>query len=715
MVKQRPTKALRQRHAATRAVADRFQQAVGHHQRGELAQAEVLYRSILAQAPGHFDALHMLGIVQCQRREFQSAADLIRQALDVDPRNSNKAAALANLGIALHELGRSTEALACFERSLALAPDNPETLYNRGNVLMALQRNDTALASYDRALAIRPDHATAHNNRGNALLALQRPAEALASFDRALASRPDLADAHNNRATAQLALQRPAEALASCDRALSLRPGFPEALNNRGDALRALKRYDEAARAFAQLVGSPSGFDHALGDVLDCELRGCDWTHAEAHAARVAAAVAEGRRAALPWPFLAASGSAAAQLACARTFVADRFPPSPTPMWRGERYRHDRIRVAYLSSDFHEHATAHLIAGLFEAHDRERFAVTAMSFGSDTKDAMRERLKQSVERFVDVRGTSDHDIARMLRGSEIDIAIDLKGFTANSRTGILAQRAAPVQVNYLGYPGTMGAPYIDYIVADACVIPPDRDACFTERIVRMPDSYQANDSKRPIAAWAPSRAEAGLPDAGVVFCCFNSSYKINPPIFDIWMRLLNGVRGSVLWLLETNAGAAENLRREAQRRGVAAERLCFAPVLPADRHLARHRLADLFLDTRPVNAHTTASDALWAGLPLLTCADEAFAGRVAASLLHAVGMPELVTENLRDYEAMALQLATTPALLADLRTRLSRNRRTFPLFDTNRYRRHLESAYIGMWERCQRGLPPASFAVEPVT
>jgi protein O-GlcNAc transferase len=370
--------------------------------------------------------------------------------------------------------------------------------------------------------------------------------------------------------------------------------------------------------------------------------------------------------------------------------------------------------MAYVSADFHEHATAYLMAGLFEAHDKERFEITAVSFGPDAADAMRARLKPAFDRFVDVRGTSDREVARMLHNLEIDIAIDLKGFSANSRTGIFAQRAAPLQVNYLGYPGTLGADYIDYIIADRHVIPPGHEGYYTEKVVRLPETYQVNDSKRSVADWSPGRAEIGLPDPGFVFCCFNSNYKITPDIFAVWMRLLERVTGSVLWLLETNAAASDNLRREAQRRGVAPERLVFAPPMPLDRHLARHRLADLFLDTRPVNAHTTASDALWAGLPLVTCTGDAFAGRVAASLLDAVGLPELITQNLNDYEALALQLATTPSLLSDIRAKLARNRPLHPLFDTDRQRRHIESAYIAMWERYQRGEPPASFTVEPM-
>ena len=712
MVKHRPGKPAGQRPAAA-AIAAQFERAVAHHQRGEVVQAAALYREILAQIPWHFDALHLLAVARMQAGEHGEAVDLIRKALDLDPRNPNKPAALSNLGIALSETGRTAEALECFERSLALAPRNAETLYNLGNARLALHEYAAALTCYDRALALRPDHVKALNNRGNALVGLRRPNDALASFDRAIAIAPNFAEAYSNRADTLLTLQRLEEALASADLALRARPGFADAINSRGNALRALKRYDEAARAFGELAGAGPRFDHALGERVDSELRAADWTHFAEHTAQLIAAIAEGRRAALPWEFLGVSGSGSAQLACARAFVAERHPASARPLWSGERYRHDRIRLAYLSADFQEHATAHLMAGLLEAHDASRIEATAVSFGPETNDPMRERLRRAFPRFLDVRDRSDRNIAGMLRELEIDIAIDLKGFTANSRTGILAFRPAPLQVNYLGYPGTMGAPYIDYIIADRFVIPPDRESDFTEKVVRLPDTYQVNDAKRRIAESSLTRVQAGLPEAGFVFCCFNSNYKITPEMFAIWMRLLERVPDSVLWLLEANALAQENLRREAQRRGVASERLVFAPTMPADEHLARHRLADLFLDTRPVNAHTTGSDALWAGLPLLTCTDDAFAGRVAASLLHAVGLPELTASDPQQYEAIALRIATTPSLLAELRARLARNRGTHPLFDTDRYRRHLEAAYTTMWELCQRGLAPAGFDVKP--
>jgi protein O-GlcNAc transferase len=511
---------------------------------------------------------------------------------------------------------------------------------NYGLVLQALKRPEDALVSYNRALQLAPDFAEGFMNRGNALLDLNLPAEAVASYDQALKLKPDLALALTNRGVALSALGRHQEALTSYDRALQLKPDDPLALNNRANALRDLKRHGESANSFARLIAVAPNFDYAWGYKLFSQLYGCDWSAYDATRSRIMTGVEQGEKADTPFPFLAHSNSPSAQLKCARTYIAHKHPPSSKPLWSGERYRHDRIRIAYLSADFHGHATSYLIAELFELHDPSRFEVWAISFGPNETGEMRERLESSFHRFVNMHGRSDRDVAQLLREQEIDIAIDLKGLTENSRTGIFAHRAAPVQVSYLGYPATMGADYIDYIIADRHVIPTSQDSCYSEKIIRLPDSYQVNDRKRPIAEHTPTRAELSLPNEGVVFCCFNNNYKINPAVFDVWMHLLKRVQPSVLWLLQDNAEASRNLIDEAERRGVQGTRLIFAPRIGLAEHLARHRQADLFLDTLPCNAHTTASDALWAGLPIVTCMGDSFASRVAGSLLHAVGLPE---------------------------------------------------------------------------
>jgi predicted O-linked N-acetylglucosamine transferase (SPINDLY family) len=404
--------------------------------------------------------------------------------------------------------------------------------------------------------------------------------------------------------------------------------------------------------------------------------------------------------------FLTIPSSSAEQLQCAKLWIKNKFPRCDPPVWQGERYDHKRIRIAYLSADFYQHATAFLMAGMFECHDKSRFDLTAISFGPNDNSAMRQRLQASFDRFMDCDRYDDHQIADLVRSLEIDLLVDLKGFTTDSRTGICARRPAPIQVNYLGYPGTMGAEYMDYIIADRVVIPEHQRGCYSEKIAYVPNSYQVNDTKRAIADTALTRAQAGLPDGMFVFCSFNNNYKITPAVFDCWMRMLQQVEGSVLWLLEDNARAADNLRKEAVARGVNAERLIFAKRLPLAEHLARHRLADLFLDTLPCNAHTTASDALWAGLPVLTCRGETFAGRVAASLLHAIALPELIATTLAAYEQMAIDLARHPEKLTAIKRRLAENRLTTPLFDTELFTQHIEAGYTAMYERYQAGLPP---------
>jgi len=651
--------------------------AVACHQSGNLAEAERLYRAVLRVKPAEFDALHLLGVLEAQRGHLNEAQRLI--------------------GLALVHNPRSAEAQLSF-----------------GNVLAALFRFEEALDRYERALAIRPDLADAHQNRGNALQALGRTAEALESYERALAIFADNAAIHNNRGIVLGKLDRHEEALESFGRAIAIQPDFADALVNRGQTLEFLGRCEEAAASFERTLRLRPDFEHVEGMLRFAKMQCCDWREYEPETERLIAGVRASRNAAAPFPFLSMSDSAQHQRRCAESWVRNKIPGSQTSLWRGEQYAHERIRIAYLSADFHDHAMAYLMAGLFERHDRARFETIAVSLGPDVQSGMRSRVKGAFERFLDVGQKKDLDIANLLRSLEIDILVDLNGYTRGSRTEILALRPAPVQVNYLGYPGTMGSDCIDYILADRFAIPEQHRIHFAERVVYLPDTFQANDSGRRIAERTPTRAEAGLPERGFVFCSFNNGYKITPAVFDVWMRLLGQVEGSVLWLVPDNDAAERNLRREASERGVDPERIIFARSLNYADHLARVRLADLFLDTLPFNAGATASDALWAGLPVVTCSGEAFAARMAGSLLNAIGAPELITRSREEYEARALKLATDREMLTGIRAKLNRNRQSFPLFDTDRFRAHIEAAYTTMWERTQRGEPPESFAVEPI-
>ncbi len=647
----------------------------------------------------------------------------------------------------LRKQGQSDEALTHCDAALKIVPNYADALSNRGNVLFDLGRFDEALTDYNKAVALVPNHAQAHLGRGNVFKELERPDDALAANDRSLAGNPNLVDAWLARGELLAQLGRHDEALAAFDRARLLKPDSAEAWLDCGNSLVELKRHDEAFGAydralalvpdlaaawlgrasvfveFKRFADAFAAYDKALsldpelavhfaaGHRLYAKLSICDWNELDAEMTYLLSMLREHKPVSYPFPILSMPSTPADQLLCAKLAIADM--PPVRPVWNGEIYSHDRIRIAYLSSDLREHAVAYLTAGLFEHHDKSRFETTAISFDAKQESEVGRRVKAAFDRFIDAPSRSDQDVAELIRQLEIDIVVDLNGFTRNSRLGIFARRPAPIQVNYLGYAGTMGAGFYDYIVADATVIPKEHFEFYSEKVVWLPDSFLVNDDKRSIAERTPSRAELRLPERGFVFCSFNQSYKIEPAVFDVWMRLLKAVDGSVLWLKENDAAASYNLRLEAERRGVAPDRLVFAPSVPnvAD-HLARQRQADLFLDTLRYNAHTTASDALWAGVPVLTRLGSTFAGRVAGSLVRAVGLPELITESLADYEALALKLAREPELIGTIKAKLARNRGSFPLFDTARFTRNIEAAYTAMWQRAQRAEPPQSFAVD---
>lgn len=665
----------------------------------------------IAARPDYADAHYNRGNVFKELGRVDEALACFDRALVLQPALT---AGYINRGVLLADLGRNDEALASYDKAIALAPGNVEATYNRGHVLERLKRYDEALAAYDQAIAVRPTLAEAFANRGNVLRELKRFPEALASYDRALELRPDLIEALSNRGMILHELKRLDEALPSYDRALALRPDYIDALNNRAQTYQELKRFEEAQADFDHVLALAPGHDHGFSGAASCAINLCDWERRE----RFAPAVPEhvfGRKSVFsPFIVFGYSDDPALQMQCAKNYIENRIARQPAPLWTGQTWRNEKIRVAYLSADFRTHATAFLMAELFERHDKSRFETHAISFSTDDQSEMRRRLIAAFSKFHDVRANSDREVAQMMHEMKIDIAIDLKGYTQDARPEIFEYRPAPIQVNYLGYPGSMGSRVMDYIVADKTVAPFEHAPFFSEKIVQLPDSYQVNDTHRRVSPNVPTRAQAGLPEQGFVFCSFNNNWKITPAMFDVWMRLLHQVEGSVLWLLGDNDGSMRNLKLEAQKRGIDPSRIVFAGRMVPEEHLARHALADLFLDTLPCNAHTTASDALWVGLPLLTCEGHAFAGRVAASLLRAVGLPQLVATSLEDYEARALKFAREPFQLAICKRHLLDNRTTLPLFNTERFARHIEAAYTTMWETWQRGEAPQAFAVAPI-
>jgi predicted O-linked N-acetylglucosamine transferase (SPINDLY family) len=757
-------------------VIQTLRQAWGLHQQGQLSQAEALYRDVLKMQPDNADALHFLGVLQSQQGRREAGLSLIDRAVAVNPRSAaafyNRAgilrdmkrleealesydralalkadhhAALNNRGAVLHdlkryseavqsfdraiamkpdsadafsnraislvELGRLDEALESFRRSLEIAGDNPTAQFGRGNALSGLGQLEEALSAYDAALSLMPYDARILTNRGTVLVRLNRYEQAVDSFNRAVIADPQDAEACKSRGDALIHLRRASEALASYDQALASRPGYAEALYGRAHALSELKRDDESIAAYRVLLGTRPDHPYGPGMLLHTKQTACDWQGRAAIVADIVQGVRAGRRMASPLAFVAVSDSEQDNAQCARILIEDKFKASAEPLWRGERYRHDRTRLVYLSCDFGAHAVATQIAGVFERHDRTRFETIAMSYGQNDQSEMRARLERAFDRFIDIQGKSDGEGASQIRGLEADIVIDLTGLTARCRPGILALRPAGLQVQFLGFAGTLGADYVDYVIADSVVIPEADHKHYAEKVACLPNSYMPTDCGRAIAA-RPSRAEAGLPETGFVFCAFNNSYKFSPDVFDIWMRLLKAAENSVLWLPKMNDTARRNLLREAETRGISSERLVFAPyVASGAEHLARLSLADLFLDTRPYNAHSSATDALWAGVPVLTQPGDTFAGRVGASVLKACGLPELVAESSVSYEAIALQLARNPDALSELKAKLTGKLATCALFDTAGFTRHLEAAYATMYESHRRGREAQSFTI----
>jgi predicted O-linked N-acetylglucosamine transferase (SPINDLY family) len=719
-----------------------LESAARFHASGQLAEAARLYSEIVRNNPAHFEALYRLGMIHLQNGRFGDAEYLFATAVRAQPQVPE---AYYAHGCALQNLQRHEDALRSFAQALARKPDYIEARNNRGVSLLTLKRYDEALSCFEKISAVRPGHPVVENNRSASLAGLRRFEEALEASDRATRGGPDVALAWYNKGVALAGLDRFADALVAFNRALALNARYVDALNYRGVALGMLGRHEEAIRSYDAGIELAPGnvdllynrstsflglmryreamadseavlkidpdFKYTRGNLIRCRLQLCDWRDLAAETERVLAEVRAGRQALRPLYNALISTQESDQLECSRTWSKHDCPPSPAPLWHGERYGHDKIRIAYVSADFRTHAVATLMAGVFEQHEKTRFDVTAISLAAQ-KDSMSGRLERAFDRFLPVHGRDDREVAQLVRNMEIDIAVDLMGYTEGSRTGIFALRPAPLQVAHLGFPGTMGASYIDYIIVDPVLVPSGRRHHYSEKLVHLPHCYMPGDDQRPIGP-KPSRADAGLPEKGFVFCSFNITAKIVPPMFDAWMRLLQAIDASVLWLSPAEATAANNLRREAERRGVNGGRLVFAPfVAGGEEHLARLSLADLFLDTLPYNAHAGSSDALWAGVPIVTCKGSTFAGRVGASLLTAIDLTELIADSLDEYEALALKLARDPQLLANIRAKLMRNRTVQPLFDTKRFTRNLQAAYLAMWERQQRGDPPTALIVE---
>lgn len=678
-----------------------FNRGVALRQLGRQDEAVEAFSKAIELKPDLREAHFSLGVVLHEQRKLEAAAEAFQRAIALMPQFAEP---YANLSSVLIDLDRIDEAEAACRKAIALKPDFVVAYYNLGVTLKKAVKLDEAIAAFRNAIVHYPNFAEAYCNLGLVFMDQGKALEAIEVYQKAIALKPNFFEAYNNLGVPLREMERLDEAADAYRNAIAANPKYSDAYVNFGNILREQGKTEEAIEAYKQGLAADANNAKAHVQLIHLRRHACDWREFDAETKRLF----ELAQYVEPFVFLSAPSTAAQQLECSQRW-ASHFQRG-TPFVHARRQR-DRIRIGYLSADFRRHATAYLMAELFERHDRSRFETYAYSYGYDDKSDVRQRLIKSFDHFVELRTTPHEESARRIHGDGIDILIDLKGYTGGVRTEILVNRPAPIQVNYLGYPGTMGADFIDYIIADKFVTPMEHQPFYSEKLVQLPDCYQPNDTKREIASTMPTRAQFGLPEQAFVFCSFNGVYKFAPPVFDIWMRLLKTVPGSVMWMLSTSPLVEKNLRREASARGVEPERLVFSPAMPLADHLARHKYADLFLDTLPINAHTTASDSLWAGLPILTCAGGTFAGRVAGSLLEAVGLPELITTSLADYEAVALDLATHPDKLAALRARLAANRLSAPLFDIDRFTKGIEAAYAGMWDRWQAGKPPEAFVV----
>lgn len=719
-------------------LAQALGQAISAFQTNNFEEAYRLCDLVLQQDGNNVVALHLFGILDALRRNFPKALESLDRALALNPHNADLH---VDKGKILAETGRPEDALLCFDKALAINGRHPVALDLKASILLLLKRPAETLEIFDRLLQIAPFRSRSLNNRGLALTELgrydgaiesfrlaaasdSRNAEiwvnlgnvlcksksyndALAAYGSALKINPNFAEAWLGSGNALASLRRYEEALAAADRALANKSKLPEAWDLRGGIYATLRKPEESARAYSEAMREDSQLPFVKGHLLHQKMRCCDWSNIEPIIAEIEADIGLNKPSAEPFGLLGILSSEQELQQAAQLCGARMYPGVPGGNLATAEKPGGKIRIGYLSGEFRHHAIAHLLTGVLEEHDRNHFEVVILDNGWDDKSDVRRRIDATANQVIDITKLGDAVAVETIRRAGIDILVNINGYLDDHRMGIFARRAAPIQVNYLGFPGTFGCDYIDYIIADRFVIPEDRKFFYTEKVVHLPHCYQPNDGTKKIGTTIFKREEVGLPKEGFVFCCFNNSYKIVPNVFDCWAKILKRIDGSVLWLFKSNELAPSNLIKEATARDISPDRLVFADRMPLADHLARHRLAGLFLDTLPYNAHTTASDALWTGLPVLTQTGTTFPGRVATSLLNAVGLPELAVRTQQEYEQTAVRLATHPAELTLLRDKLLKNKPTAPLFNTWQYTRHIEHAFRAMFDRHKQGLGPA--------
>ena len=646
----------------------KFKEAINFHKKGDLKKVSEICLQILKGEPRNFDVLHLLGVSSYQDNQFEKSIEYFQRAIKV---NSNNAEIYNNFGIVLKKINKKKE----------------------------------ALEKLNYAIKIKNNYFEAYNNRANLYIELNRFDEALIDFNKVIELQPNLAEAYNNRGNINNQLKNFNEALDDYNKAIQIKPNFAEAFNNKGIILNDNYKFKEAIESYNKAFSINPNINFLLGSLIFLKLNICDWESYTENVNLINKKILDNYPTGTPWSFLHFSDSPDLQKKIAETFVQKKYSQISISKQLIKKNKSKKIRLGYYSADFRNHATSYLIANLFEEHDKEKFEIFAFSFGPSVEDKMKDRIKKSVYKFYDVRLKSDQEISMLSRELEIDIAIDLMGFTEHNRFEIFLKRCAPIQINYLGYAGTLGSKNIDYLIADKTLIPKENQKFYTEKIIYMPDTYQPNDANKIISKKKFTKNEYGLPNNSFVLCCFNKNYKITPKVFNIWVNLLKNINNSVLWLIKDNFLSSENLKKEISNKGIDSNRVIFAERAPMEDHIGRQQLADLFIDTYPYTAHTTCSDALRVGLPVITCKGQTFASRVAASLLNAVDLNELVANNDSEYESKIIEIANNPLKLKQIKNKLKNNIKTKPLFNTKLYAKNLEKAYAEIFDRLLKNLP----------
>ena len=680
----------------------KFEYLFSLFQKGQIEKAIEECLNFLKKEPNNFDVLHLLGIIFFQKKKYNLSIDYIKKAIKINP---SSAEANNNLGIALKENKLFELSLKSFKNALTIDANYVDAYNNIGIVYRELNKHDDAIDSWKKALKIKPNYIHAYNNIGNVLLEKKNPKLAINNYNIAISLNKNFYEAYFNKGNAFQELNLHDQAIKSYNEAIKIKSNYAEAYFNKGNSLREINLLEEAIIEYENAYKINTKLKNLLGTLIFTKHNLCNWENYNQDIDLLKNEILKKKNASKAFTVLSIFNSLSLQKISAEINVKDKFKNFNMSKKIIIKNKNKKIRLGYYSADFRKHAMSYLLTKMFELHDKSKFEIFAFSFGPETNDYMQKRISSTFYKFIDVRTKTDLEVAKLSQELKIDIAIDLMGFTKLNRFGIFIEKCAPLQINYLGYPGTTGSNSIDYIIADKFLIPEINQKHYSEKIIYLPNSYQVRDSTQKISEKNYTRKELGLIENSFVFCCFNKHYKINPKIFNLWMKILKKINGSVLWMLEDNIKTSKNLKKEALKNGISEDRIIFAKRVSMEEHLARHKAADLFIDTYPYGAHTTCSDALWAGLPVATLVGETFASRVAGSILSAINMKELITYTEKEYENLIIDLATDSRKLKQIKIKLSKNKYTEPLFDTKLYTRNIESSYSKIYENHLNNLP----------